>query len=251
MKKLTKKLAIFLFWICIWQLVYVWMSEDLLVVSPFSVAKRIAELSVSVAFWQNIFNSLSHIMLGFVLSIISGTMLAVLSYKFVIIKEALGGLVNVIKATPVASFILLALIFVKVNNLSVFTSFLMTFPLIWTNTLEGLSQVDGELLEMAKMFKLSTGVKLAHIYFPSLLPYLISACRVGLGFAWKSGIAAEVLARPSVTIGKSLYESKIYLETLDTFSWTAVIIMVSVILEKIFVVLVKKLSGNSGVKLWE
>lgn len=241
MKKVLKKSAVFLFWIIVWQLIYLIIGKDILLSSPVDVVKRIAQLSAYGDFWFNIFNSLGHIMLGFMLSIFFGVTLAIVSYRWGIVKEILEGAVNTIKATPVASFILLALVFIKVSGLSIFTSFLMTFPLIWTNTLEGLSQVDNNLIEMASLFKLSSKIKVLHIYLPSVLPYFVSACKVGIGFAWKSGIAAEVLARPSSTIGKSLYESKIYLETLDLFSWTVVVIILSIVLQQLFVLLINKI----------
>lgn len=241
MKKHTKSLLVFMFWILIWQLVYIFVGKDILVASPVQVLKRIAQLSASGDFWYNIINSLYHIIAGFILSVIIGSILAVISYKWPIFKEILGGLVSIFKATPVASFILLALVFIKVPSLSVFTSFLMVFPLIWTNILEGLNQVDNKLIEMADSFRLNNRIRLLHIYLPSVIPYFISSCKVGIGFAWKSGIAAEILARPNKTIGKSMYDAKIYIETLDLFAWTVVVIIFSIILEKIFVMISKRI----------
>lgn len=242
--KLAKKAAVFIFWIGVWQTIYLIVGKDILVASPIDVARRIVVLSAHADFWINISNSLLHIMLGFFIAIVLGIVFAAISFRFGFVRDAMSGIVNVIKATPVASFILLALVFIKVSRLSIFTSFLMTFPIIWTNTLEGLGQADGNLLEMAKMFKLSRKIRFVHIYFPSLLPYLVSACKIGIGFAWKSGIAAEVLARPVSTIGKSLYESKIYLETLDLFAWTVVIIILSMALERLFMFLMNVIFGK-------
>ena len=66
----------------------------------------------------------------------------------------------------------------------------------------------------------------------------------GLGFAWKAGVAAEVIANTKMSIGAQIYDSKIYLDTLNLFSWTIVIIALSILLEKV----VTKLLSPRAVK---
>jgi len=83
------------------------------------------------------------------------------------------------------------------------------------------------------------------VYLPSVLPQYAAALITSLGLAWKSGVAAEVLCHPKLSM---LYESQIYLETADLFAWTAAVIMLSVIMEKSFDFLLKKLTkGRSCV----
>ena len=145
-----------------------------------------------------------------------------------------------IKATPVASFIILCLIWLNVQNLSIFISFLMVIPIIYTNILQGLLATEEKLLEMAEVFKLSWGKQFVYIYLPQLRPYLLSACSLSLGIAWKSGVAAEVIGIPNGSIGEMLYEAKLYLDSPQLFAWTAVIIVVSIAFEKMFMLLLKR-----------
>ena len=63
-----------------------------------------------------------------------------------------------------------------------------------------------------------------------------------IGLAWKSGVAAEVLCLPKAAIGTQVYYSKIYLETPSLFAWTAVVIVLSMLLERI----VRRLLGVKG-----
>ena len=72
------------------------------------------------------------------------------------------------------------------------------------------------------------------------MPFFMAAAKAGMGLAWKAGIAAEVLASPSLGIGTELYNAKIYLETADLFAWTAVIIAISVALERLFIKLLRR-----------
>ena len=76
---------------------------------------------------------------------------------------------------------------------------------------------------------------MTRIYIPSVLPYMMAACRTALGLSWKAGVAAEVIGVTKNSIGRQLYYSKIYLETADLFAWTAVVIFLSLLLEKLFV----------------
>ena len=153
-------------------------------------------------------------------------------------------LITVIKATPVASFIILCLIWIPSRNLSVFISFLMVFPVVYTNLLEGLRQTDKQLLEMADSFGAGLGKKVEFVYLSQVMPYAATACKLGLGLCWKAGIAAEVIGIPTGSIGEKLYKSKVYLETPDLFAWTIVIIFVSMTFEKIFLFFLKKITGE-------
>ena len=149
-----------------------------------------------------------------------------------------------VKATPVASFIILVLIWVPSRNLSVVISFLMVLPVIYTNVLNGIQSTDGKLLEMAEVFDVSPWRRIKYIYMSSVLTYFRAGCSLGLGLCWKAGVAAEVIGIPAGSIGEKLYEAKVYLETPDLFSWTIVIIILSIAFEKVFLLLTDLLVGR-------
>ena len=78
------------------------------------------------------------------------------------------------------SFVITLLIWVGNQALTIYLSFLIVLPLIYTNTLAGFLNVDPEMLEMAETFRLSRWKKFLYIYRPSFMPFLISSCRVAL-----------------------------------------------------------------------
>lgn len=137
-----------------------------------------------------------------------------------------------LKSIPVASFVILALIWAGSANLSVLIAFLVVLPVIYIHTVAGLESTDEKLLEMAKVFSMSPWKQIRYIYIPALVPYLRSGCGVALGMSWKSGVAAEVIGVPDHSIGEKLYMSKIYLNTGDLMAWTFVIIVISALFEK-------------------
>ena len=111
----------------------------------------------------------------------------------------------------------------------------MVVPVVWANVERGIRETDERLLEMAAVFRMSWWKTLLRVRIPSVMPYFLTACTTGLGFAWKSSIAAEVICRPTASIGRQLQDAKTYLETPEVFAWTAVAVILSMALERLLV----------------
>ena len=96
----------------------------------------------------------------------------------------------------------------------------------------------------AAVFRFPPLRRLRRVWIPSVMPHFLSACRTSLGLAWKSGIAAEVLTVPALSIGKLLMESKLYWEVLDLFAWTLVVILCSLVIEKVLMTAIGRLGRS-------
>ena len=221
----------------LWQAVSVWIGQEILLVSPVVVLERLTGLVVT-EFWRSIGFSLVRILGGFFLAAAAGILAAGLSAKFERIREFFAPAVMVVKAVPVASFIILVLIWVPSRNLSVVISFLMVFPILYTNVLDGILSTDPKLLEMADVFALPHAVRIRYIYVSQVLPFFRTGCSIGLGLCWKAGVAAEVIGIPDGSIGEKLYNAKVYLNTPDLFAWSVVIVLISLLFEKLFLAMV-------------
>ena len=226
------KIAVLCFWLLVWELLSLYLGSDILLASPISVLQTLLQLIVTVDFWQTILFSSLRIVAGFVMSMLVGMVLAIAAFRFSLLEELLSPLMKMIKTMPVASFIILALIWINSKNLSVLISFMMGLPMIYSNVMLGLRAADPKLLELAKVYGIGTVKKALAIYLPSTIPFLLAAISVGVGFCWKAGIAAEVIGVPSGSIGERLYEAKLYLMTKELLAWTIVIIIISAIFEK-------------------
>lgn len=227
-------------WLLVWQAVSTSVGQEILLVSPVAVLKRLFELVCTGLFWQSIAFSVCRIAGGFLLAVAAGSLAAGFAAAFRRTEELLAPAVLTVKAIPVASFIILVLIWVPSENLSVVISFLMVFPIIYTNVLEGIRSTDKGLLEMADVFRIPAGARIRYIYVSEVLPFFRTACSIGLGLCWKAGIAAEVIGIPDGSMGEQLYESKVYLNTPDLFAWTVVIVVISLIFEKLFLAVIDK-----------
>lgn len=246
LKKYVKPAAFVLsavFWLLVWQIIYLIVGSDVIVASPIATFKRVFELAGTSYFWLCVGNSILNVLFGFALALILSVILAALSSRYIFFEYLFSPIIKLVRATPVASFIVLALFWLN-DGVPSFIVFLMVVPLIYSNLTEGLKNVDKDLLEMASIYNFSFIKKVRLIYIPSLMPYFVSACSVGLGFGWKAGIAAEVIGLPKNTLGLEIYNSKIYIETIDLFALTAVIIILSILLEKVFMFLLSRLSKS-------
>ena len=231
-----------LLWLIIWEAAARFIGQEILLVSPVTVLSRFFQLAASVEFVKAVFFSFIRIIGGFFCALIAGTLLAWAGSFFPWIKEMAAPVMAAVKAAPVASFIILILLWVPSRNLSFAISFLIVLPVIYTNVLYGIENIDKELLEMAKVFRVSGSRRFRYIYMPEVMPHFRAACSVALGLCWKAGIAAEVIGIPSGSIGEKLYEAKIYLQTPDLFAWTLTIILMSICFEKFFLFIVDKVT---------
>lgn len=218
-------------WLGIWQYFSAKVGQELLLPSPLAVFRRFFELCGQPVFWEQTFGSIERILSGFAIAFAVGCVLSVLMHLSDFFNELMRPFLTVVKATPVPSFIILALVWMKSDRMPVFIAFLMVLPVVCANLSEGLSNVDRRLVEMAKVYRIN-GVKLiGTVYIPSVAPYMLAATQTGLGLAWKAGVAAEVIGRTRDSIGMMLYESKLYLETIDLFAYTITVVILSCIIE--------------------
>ena len=237
LKKLAKYVAILAFWLLVWKIVSALVDSGIIMVSPRAAFGRLFGLAQTAPFWQAIGATMWRILYGFGLALMVGAAMAALSAKFKFFYMLVLPAVNVMNAVPFASFIVLALFAMGTANLSVFVPFVMVLPIIFHNTYKGIISTDPQLLDMARVFRVPYWKKAVHIYLKTVAPYLLSAAQVGIGFAWKSGIAAELIGQVRGTIGGHLHVARIHLETADLFAWTIAIVLLSYAMERLFLLI--------------
>ena len=243
--KLGKKILILCFWIGLWELSSLFVNNNLLIPSPISVFKSLLHLFKENEFWISVFSSVLRVLIGVFISILLGVVLGTIGGINRLFEEILRPFMVVVKATPVMSVIILALLWFKSSNVAIFTGVLICFPIIYTNTLEGIKTVDKNLIDMAKVFKVKQKYVLKDIYIPWIKPYLVSGILMCLGLGWKVSVAAEVLSTPKYSIGINLLNAKSLLETDKLFAWTITVVLLSFIFELLFKFYVQRRLNNN------
>lgn len=241
-KKIVLTITAICFWLFVWHFLSLKINSSIFLPSPEATYKALIRIGKRAGFWQTIFNTFSKIAKGFLLALIAGTFSAIISSFVKIIDVLVSPFMRLLKTVPVASFIILALLWVKSDKLSVLISFVMVTPVVYINILQSFDNVDNNLLEMADIFNVGLLRRLRFIYVPALVSGFMSACKIGLGFCFKAGIAAEIIGLPFQSIGSELYKSKLYLMTDELFAWTVVIVLMSVFFEGVCIYLLNKLS---------
>ncbi len=230
------------FWLAVWWLAAVAVDQELLIPTPWRVLTALGALVTTPLFWQSVGGSLLRICAGFAAALAVGSLLAVLTVRSRVIHALFSPLLHVVRAAPVASFIILTLVWIATDLVPVFISFLMVLPIVWVNVEEGIRRIDPQLCELAAVYRFGRRRTLTKVYLPSVMPFFLTACVNGLGFAWKSAIAAEVICRPALSIGRQLQGAKLILETPDVFAWTAVVILLSLLLEKLLLRVTRRMA---------
>ncbi len=244
LRKYIYLVGIALFWALVWQIASMLAGQELLLPSPLSTARALWALMGTRSFWQSAAYTIIRVMGGYALGVMAGAALGIACALSPLLDRLLSPIRSVVKATPVTSFILLVLLWLTTGLTPLFVAFLIVLPVVWANVLEGMRAADPHLLEMARAFHMRRADVIRHIYIPFLEPYFTAACATALGLAWKAGVAAEVIASPALSIGRSIYESKLYLETADLFAWTVVVVALSMTLERLVLWLFRLMKGG-------
>ncbi len=229
----VNSLPALLFWTAVWYLASLAMDNPLLLPNPVQVLRCLGGMMMTAAFWQTAAVSMLRILLGVACAVGLGTVLAVLTTRSPLANTLIAPAMTAMQATPVACFTILVLIWVDRNFVPVLICGMMVLPVIFSNVSAGIRLTDPQLLEMAKVYKLSALRILQRIYVPAVLPVFRTACSNALGLGWKAGIAAEVLTVPKTSIGRMISESKLYLLTEELFAWTLAVVVLSLLLQKL------------------
>lgn len=233
-KTRLQKAAVIIIWILIWQLGAVLVDQPLYLPTPVNTLKSVLTLIQQKTFYVSVGATILRVCVGLCLSVILGIALGALSAKVKIVGMFLDPIVSIMKPIPIMSVIILLLLWLKGSTVPVAVCIMLCFPIIYTNTLEGVLNVDKKLLEMARIYKIKRGRIFKEIIIPSLKPHIFSSIMVCIGFSWKSVVTAEVLSSPKYSMGYNLYATKLYLNTQELFAWTLVIILFSLLVEKVF-----------------
>ena len=249
MEKRTKTkvngLPALFFWGLVWQAAAMAMGNPLLLPTPVLVLQRLWQLMAEAAFWQITLVSIGRVLLGVLLGVILGTLLAVLTSSNRLVDMLVAPAMTAIQAVPVASFAILVLLWLDRDFVPVLICVMVVLPVIWNNVESGIRMTDPQLLEMAKVYRLPRLRILRRIWVPSVLPYFRAACINALGLGWKAGIAAEVLTVPKHSIGRMISEGKLYMMTEDMFAWTLTVVVLSLLLQRIMLQLLKGRGGHA------
>ena len=220
--------------ILLWWLLSVILNASIILPTPVEVVKTVCKVIVSKNFLSNVGATILRALLSFIIIVISGTVCGVLAGRYKIFERIVSPLVALFKATPVMSIILLAFIWISTGAVPIFSAFLMAFPVMFVQTMDGYLHINPKLEQMCKIYGIENEKRIRFLVIPSLTPYIITGARQTLSMIWKVVIAAEVIILPKQGIGRALQLAQIQLETSTVFAWTIVAVILTAIGDYIF-----------------
>ena len=232
--KTRERLLALVVWVIVWQLAAMTLGHGgLFLATPLQTLQALGLLLPTPAFWQRFAFSALRIVAGFVLAVVGGLVLGAAGARWRTVRVLVDPVMQLIRAMPVASFVILALLWVSGSNLSVVVSFTHVLPVVYAGVVAGIADTDPQLLEMARVYRLSWTARLRYIWLPGIFPSFCESCIAAMGMCWKSGVSAEVIGLPDHSVGDALYRAKITLSTPDVFAWTLVIVLLSALLSAV------------------
>ena len=240
MKQVIKKSIIVLIWIAIWQLLALAVDNPVLLAGPYETVLALADMLPTEEFLSSVANTMIRILLGFLSGGSLGFLLALAAYKLRIFEDFIKPLFTVIKSIPVASFIIIILLWAGSSYVAFFICAFIAMPILFFNVLTGLKASSVELLQMADVFGMSFKRRIKYIFLPALRSHLKSAISLACGMSFRAGIAAEVIGQPLRSLGNGLYRAKVHLMTAEMFAWTLVAVLLAYLLELIVARLLRR-----------
>lgn len=245
-KRILYSLGVAAFWLAVWWALAAIIGKEIILPEPPKVLEALMGLCREKEFWSAVGASFGRIVGGYAAGVAAGILLGIFAGALPLAAALLSPAVNVLKAAPVASFTILAMMWFKSGSLPLVLSAVMVMPMLYSATYHAVTTIDIKLLEMGKVFKLSENRIFFSIKLPSIMPHIIAAAASALGFAWKAGIAAEIICRPKEAMGSLLYDAKQYLEMPQVFAVTAVTVVLSILLEVLFKKVAKAVDFSKG-----
>ncbi|HXD97233.1 MAG TPA: ABC transporter permease [Candidatus Acidoferrum sp.] len=201
--------------------------------SPAAVASGVGEIVRTGEIWRHTAASLARIAVGFGGAVLTAVLLGLLAFLSRLARGVVHDVLAVLNSTSVFVWIVISIIWFGLSNWApIFTTFMITLPVVASNLVEGVAGVDRRLLEMGDVYRLSGWQKFTAIVVPSTLPYLVAGMKVGFGLALKVSVVAEIFGVTS-GIGYVMNYSREILATQMVFVWALVMIAIMTLTDKL------------------
>jgi NitT/TauT family transport system permease protein len=201
--------------------------------SPASVVVGLREVVSTGEVWRHTGASLARIAVGFGAAVVAAVLIGLVAFLSRLARGVVHDVLAVLNSTSVFVWIVISIIWFGLSNWApIFTTFMITLPVVASNIVEGVAGVDRRLLEMGDVYRLSGRRKFTAIVIPSTLPYLVAGMKVGFGLALKVSVVAEIFGVTS-GIGYVMNYSREILATQMVFVWALVMVLVMTVTDKL------------------
>ena len=225
-------------WLAIWQLIAVALGNPWLLSGPIETARTWGQLVLAASFWQAVASSIARIAIGYGIAFIAGCVLGYLAAKLPGLRIFLKPAILVVKSAPVVCVIALLLVAAGSHVTTAIVVGLVVFPQFYHAVMEASLSRDSEVDKVLDVFDVPAVRRALCVELVAFGTSVRAATATAAGLAWKSGVAAELIGLPGISIGEGVYLAKISLDSASIIAWTATVIVLSWLSEKLLIKLV-------------
>lgn len=216
-----------------WIILGAWVDNSIKLPNFLDVLIRMKDLACTSIFYESFAITLWRSLSGLVIAMLTAVFLGVasgLNRKF---KEYFEPIYLILKSIPNISYILIVLIWSSSTFTMRVISFMVMFPVAYSNIVKGMESIDSNYLDVMKIYPETVMYEIIHVYLPLISPYVLSSISIGMGLTFKVGIMAEIIGSLSNGVGRQFQICRINVDMIGTFAWTLWLILVLIFLEKI------------------
>lgn len=211
----------------LWQGISSWIDSPEMIPSVVGLFTAVAELFIQSSFYTAVAATVLKGCIGICAAIILALPIGFLCGKNSFWRHYFTPLLSTLRSTPVVAFILLIILWFPPEFVAPVIALMTMFPVLCENIIQGVQSIDPEYEKLAGVYKIRFRVRIQHIYYPALRPFVESGAITAFGFGWKAIIMGEVLSKPFSGIGVEMKLAQTFIDVPVLVAWTLIAIVVS------------------------
>ncbi len=219
--------------ISVWRLIALHINSRFILPGPEETFMAMCGLFSEKGFLAVIGSTILRGIAGFIIAGIAGILAGILAGLYSGFNAFLSPILVIMRSIPVIAITLLALIWFIPDTVPVFIGMLTMFPIVCTNVIGGMKNVDKSLIQMAHFYNVPKKRIIGELYFPAISPFIFSGISSAIGIGWRAIIVGEVLGQPKYGIGTMMQNAQTFLNVDYLIAWTVVAILLSYLFESI------------------
>ncbi len=209
---------------------------------PVEVVERGGELMANGTLAEDSGASLARVLTGFAL----GTLLAIpvgfLMGWYTVARGIIEPYVQFFRTIPPLAIIPLAIVTMGIGEVpKVFVIFLAAFLSCVISTFQGVVGVENTLINAARVLGAKSFTVFIRVVVPASSPFILVGMRIGLGAAWATVVAAELIAAPN-GLGFRMQQAQLYYDLPTIFVSLIAIGILGLIMDRLLLMIEARLT---------
>ncbi len=225
--------AVAFIWVC-WIIAYYAVGNDYIIPSFQDTFLSLFKCFCEGGFWAAFGLTLLRTLAAFLISFLLAAALAAGSALSKVFKSTVKPFMTALRALPTLAVILIFLIWTSAAVAPVIVTVLLLLPMIYARINAAIDNVDGEILEMARLYGVTRKDRLFKIYLPQISPEIFALTGSDISLGLKVMISAEVLSNTYLSLGGLMQSARSFLEMPRLAALTLVAVLSGLVAEVCF-----------------